>query len=432
MTSNLAGFPTRWRPVQLKRVVDSARPITYGIVQAGEDVSDGVPYIRPVDMSDEGGVSPGKLRRTSREIAATYRRSEVSAGDLVVSIGPSYGKVMVVPADLTGANLTQGTARVSADDDLVYSRYLFWCLRSTPIVRQWDYSVGGATFRALNLAPLAATLVPTPPLDAQRTIADFLDRKTAAIDDLIARKERLIELLQEKRQALITQAVTKGLDPSVPMKESGVEWIGSVPRHWDVVELRRKWDVVDCKHVTPTYVPEGVPLVSTGEVKPGPLDLSRATRFVDDRWHSIMIEGGRRPMRGDLIYSRNASLGAAALVAHDDAFVMGQDVVLIRSERQSGFFLAAYLNSVAGATQVELASIGSTFKRINVSQIRELLIVVPPEEEQERIADVLSSLTDDVDSARVAVERSVDLLREYRQALISNAVTGQLDLPGAA
>lgn len=116
--------------VPLKRLVDASRPITYGIVQAGADVYGGVPYIRPVDMSEHGGVvDPSELRTTSHEIAAQYRRSSVRCGDIVVSIGPSYGKTMVVPAELDGANLTQGTARVAPARD-VDARYLRWSLRS--------------------------------------------------------------------------------------------------------------------------------------------------------------------------------------------------------------------------------------------------------------------------------------------------------------
>jgi type I restriction enzyme S subunit len=229
--------PAHWAVLSLKRVVDPARPVTYGIVQCGPDVPDGIPCIRPVDMADEGGVDPGALQRTAPEIAAAYSRSTIRPGDIVVSIGPSFGKAMVVPEALDGANLTQGTARVAPARG-VFDRFLFWALRSAAARQAWDSHCSGATFRALTLEILASCEVVLPPPDEQRAIAAFLDRETARIDALVAKKERLIELLQEKRTALITRAVTRGLDPSVPMKDSGVEWLGQIPAHWEVNRLK--------------------------------------------------------------------------------------------------------------------------------------------------------------------------------------------------
>lgn len=154
------------------------------------------------------------------------------------SIGPSFGKLMMVPLSLEGANLTQGTARVAVAYEHV-PRFIFWVLRSVESYQQWESSVGGATFRALNLGPLAETFLCVPSWAEQTQIARFLDHETARIDALIEEQQRLIELLKEKRQAVISHAVTKGLDPTVPIKDSGVEWLGEVPAHWDVCTIRR-------------------------------------------------------------------------------------------------------------------------------------------------------------------------------------------------
>ena len=186
--------PIAWSWTALKRVVSAERPITYGIVQAGPNIEDGIPYVRPTDMTDEDGIKEGiELLKTSDEIAKSYRRSMVDSGDIICSIGPSFGKLMIVPDSLRGANLTQGTARVAIaiNHD---TRYFFWCLRSLSSYQQWESSIGGATFRALNLGPLADTLVPLPPVKEQSLIAAFLDYETARIDRLIAQQQRLIEL----------------------------------------------------------------------------------------------------------------------------------------------------------------------------------------------------------------------------------------------
>jgi type I restriction enzyme S subunit len=183
-----------------------------GIVQAGPHVEHGVPYIRPADMTDEGGLADAHgIQRTSGEIALSYRRSTIRTGDLVCSIGPSFGKVMRTPAWLDGGNLTQGTARVAVASSYD-TQFIFWFLRSRVAVAQWESSVGGATFRALNLGPLAETLLVVPAAAEQHAIGSFLSRETARLDLLTAEAQRAIALLQERRAALISAAVTGQID----------------------------------------------------------------------------------------------------------------------------------------------------------------------------------------------------------------------------
>lgn len=198
---------------RLRRLVDSERPMTYGILQCGEPVDGGVPYIGPSDITGEG-TSPERdaLRTTTSEIASAYQRSVLAGGDVVVSIGPAYGKVAVVSDNLTGANLTQDTVRVALRPELVDTRFVVWTLLSRQTSEYWDYQIMGATFRRLNLGTLSRTPIPFPPIDVQRRIAHYLDEQTARIDTLIAEAERFIELSTERRSALITAAVTGQID----------------------------------------------------------------------------------------------------------------------------------------------------------------------------------------------------------------------------
>jgi type I restriction enzyme, S subunit len=198
---------------RLRRLVDPERPMTYGILQCGPLVDGGVVYIGPSDIIGEGR-SPARtaLRTTSPEIAAAYQRSVLAGGDIVVSIGPAYGKAAVVSEDLSGGNLTQDTVRVALRSDLAYTRFVVWTLLSRQTIDYWDYEIMGATFRRLNLGTLARTPIPLPSLDEQRRIAVYLDEQTAKIDALIAETERFIELARERRVALITAAVTGQID----------------------------------------------------------------------------------------------------------------------------------------------------------------------------------------------------------------------------
>ena len=268
-------------------------------------------------------------------------------------------------------------------------------------------------------------LVPTDP--EQRTIAAFLDRETAKIDALVAKKERLIELLQEKRTAIITRAVTKGLDPDVPMKDAGLKWLGEIPVHWEILALRRRWEIIDCKHVTVPFVDLGIPLASVRETQSFELNLSNA-RHTTCEWYAMLVEGKRSPRRGDLIYCRNVSVGSAAFVNSDERFAMGQDVCIIRSVWESQRWLNYYLCSNAMSNQLATTLVGSTFDRINVGEIRELIVPVPPRRQQDDIAAFLDCESAKLDALVDKVREAIERLKELRTALISAAVTGKIDV----
>jgi type I restriction enzyme S subunit len=283
----------------------------------------------------------------------------------------------------------------------------------------------------MNLTATAARKVALPLLEEQCSIAAFLDRETAKIDALVAKKERLIDLLQEKRTALITRAVTRGLDPNAPLKDSGVEWLGQIPAHWDVGALARWWQVIDCKHRTAPFLDDGFAVASIGEVQGLEVDLSSAKRTSLDEYRQ-MIEGGRGPRPGDIIYSRNATIGAAALVTTQEPFCMGQDVSLIRSEEQDQRFLVFLLRSPAVMSQLDAMMVGSTFNRINVGKIKQLLVAVAPAGEQHHIASFCSRIHESIQRLIDEIRRAIAHLSEFRTALISAAVTGKIDVREAA
>ncbi len=426
----LGEIPAHWESLALKRIVDPARPVTYGIVQCGPDYPAGVPYIRPVDMDDEGGVDREALQRTTPEIAAAYARSMIRPGDVVVSIGPSFGKAMIVPADLDGANLTQGTARV-APGRRVTSRFLFWVLRSGSSQQAWDSYCSGATFRALTLEILETCAVTLPSTDEQRAITTFLDRETAKIDALVAMKKRVIELLQEKRTALITRAVTKGLDPNVAMKGSGVDWLGEIPTHW---EVKRLW------HLTPSdrrimygivlpgpHVAEGVPIVKGGDVSAKRLKLeylNRTTFEIEASYVRSRLRGG------DLVYAIRGSIGEVGMVPDElEGANLTQDAARVAYTNESnGKWLLYALRSARVFAQLEAGALGATIRGINIRDLKRALLAVPPNREQEDIAKFLDAETAKIDALLGSVEEGIERLKEFRTALISATVTGKIDV----
>jgi len=274
--------------------------------------------------------------------------------------------------------------------------------------------------------------LPFPPVSEQFCIAAFLDHETARIDALIEEQQRLIELLKEKRQAVISHAVTKGLDPTAPLKDSGVEWLGEVPAHWVVAGLKWYWSVTDCKHITAEFVDEGIPLASIREVQSRHVALDNAKQTTEVFYRQL-IEGGRELVAGDLIFSRNATVGQVAQVANwHPPFAMGQDVCVLKKQYEwlSSDYLQAVLRSPVVLVQLDNLMIGSTFKRVNVEDIRGIIVPMPPQGEQKIIAEYLIEKTEMFNSMLGEAQNTIALLQERRSALISAAVTGKIDVRG--
>lgn len=426
----LGEVPEDWRVSPLKHAVDPKRPITYGIVQAGSHVLDGVPYIRPVDMSDEEGiVDPASIPRTSDEIATAYARSMIVEGDLVCSIGPSFGKVMVVPAWLSGGNLTQGTSRLA-----VSGRYepgfVFWTLRSANSIAQWDAAVGGATFRALNLGPLSETQIAQPPIPEQRCIATFLDQETAKIDALIEEQRRLIELLKEKRQAVISHAVTKGLNPAARMRNSEVPSIGFIPEHWELRRVSSLSKKITNGFVGPTrdiYVETGAPYLQSLHIKKNRIVADNAY-FVSEEWSAAHSKSILE--RGDVLIVQTGDIGQSAVVKDEHVGSNCHALIIVtpRQEVVSGEWLSVLMSSDYGYQTLLSIQTGALHPHLNCGDVKDVLCPVPPREEQDRIVEVLDARRTAHDALVSDAEFCIDLLAERRLALISAAVTGKIDV----
>jgi type I restriction enzyme, S subunit len=208
-------------------------------------------------------------------------------------------------------------------------------------------------------------------------------------------------------------------------KQTGV---GVIPEEWEVGSLSRFWNVTDCKHVTATFVPSGIPVASIKEVQSRVVDLANAKQTTR-HFYDLLIEGGRKPQPGDLILSRNATVGEVAQVtASHPAFAMGQDVCLLRRKRpdHSSEYLQSVFQSSIIENQLSNLMVGSTFKRVNVEQIRNFVVPMPSPAEQRAIATVLS----DVDALLDGLDRLIAKKRDLKQAAMQQLLTGQTRLPG--
>lgn len=429
----LGEVPTHWAVTRLKFVARVQTGVAKGKDSADKDTIT-VPYLRVANVQD-GYFDLDDVAYI--EIPSDdLTRYALQAGDVLMNEGGDFDK------------LGRGHVWNGCINPCIHQNHVF-AVRPREVSSSWLNRITGSAYaqfyfmsrskQSTNLASISSTNVMElpvvrPPADEQAAIDVFLDRETAKIDALVAEQEQLITLLKEKRQAVISHAVTKGLNPSAPMKDSGVEWLGEVPAHWEVASLKRHWTATDCKHVTAEFVDDGIPLASIREVQSRWVDLSEAKRTTD-HFYNLLIDGGRDPRPGDLIFSRNATVGEVAQVHSDHPpFAMGQDVVLLRriEAASSSDFLQLVIRSPVVMQQLAVCMIGSTFKRINVEEIRSLVIAFPPRDEQRMISAYVLDQAGQFDRLIDEAVLSIELLRERRAALISAAVTGQIDVREAA
>ena len=316
---------------------------------------------------------------------------------------------------------------VADDQDPRYLTYLHATLYAARVnVRSIKQNTG---IQNLDSASYLSEAVAVPPVKEQHAIADFLDRETEKIDALVARKERLIELLQEKRTALITRAVTRGLDPSVPRKDSGIEWLGEVPAHWEVCRLRRVVSkFVDYRGKTPEKSMSGVPLVTARNIKNQSIDFSQSEEFIpEELYPQWMVRG--RPESGDVVITTEAPLGETAQVV-DTGIALAQWIVLLKVDptKTSNDCLMYHFAADSGRMELRTRATGSTALGIKASHLKSSLIAVPPMWEQDEISQTVRSESEQVDVLIAKIREAIGKLRELRSALVSAAVTGKIDV----
>jgi len=424
----LAEIPSHWETQRLKFLL--RLPLQYGAnEEAGETDLASPRFVRITDINERGELRDDTFRSLADEKAKLYLLEE---GDVLLArSGATVGKSFQYRNSWGMCCFAGYLIRARLDQKKCLPDFLNYFTSST---NYWDWiasSLIQATIQNVSAEKYDNLLLPLPPPPEQKTIISFLDRETAKIDTLVTKKERLIALLQEQRAALITRVVTKGLDPNVPMKDSGVEWLGEIPAHWEVKRL---------KHLTPSGRPimygivlpgpnvdDGVPIVKGGDVSPERLrldHLSRTTFEIESGYVKSRLRGG------DLVYAIRGSIGEVASVPNElEGANLTQDAARIAYTRSIyGRWLLYALKSAAVFSQLEAGALGATIKGINIRDLKRALIPVPGRTQQEAIGAFLDRETAKIDGLLAKVCEGIDNLKEYRTALISAAVTGKIDV----
>jgi type I restriction enzyme S subunit len=274
-----------------------------------------------------------------------------------------------------------------------------------------------------------------PPLEEQQTIARFLDFKTAQIDALIAKKKALLDKLAEKRTALISYAVTKGLDPSVPMKDSGVEWLGEIPAHWESKKLKFSVSYIGSgktpKGGSEVYVQEGIMILRSQNVHDDGLRLDDVAFITDE---ADAAQPTSRVLAGDVLLNiTGASIGRTSIVPTPFPQAnVNQHVCILRPIRDQLIpeFLHLLLCSRQAKDQVSSLGNGTSREGLNFTQVGGLVFAFPPAAEQVEVVSNLEVKVRALNNQSMKVKSVIERLVEYRSALITNAVTGKIDVRG--
>jgi len=315
--------------------------------------------------------------------------------------------------------------------DFVTARLLHRAIQSRPTQAHFFVEAPGITRYGLSQDAIGDLPLCIPPEDERYALTNQIDRETARIDALIAKKTRFIELLKEKRQALITHAVTKGLDPTVQMKDSGVEWIGEVPEHWSQWKMAHGFSKIGSGTTPPTserkwYEGGTVNWVTTGELREGVIYGTETKVNVEaiKEFSALKIH----PAGSVVIAMYGATIGRLGILGEDattnQACCVLSGAIAI-SQRFVFYWLLASKKAI-----IDLFASGGAQPNINMEKVSELRVPCPSVNEQAQIADYLDVHCDRIDLLIAKVQRSIDLLKERRSAFITAAVTGQIDLWG--
>lgn len=434
----LGQVPEHWQIKRLKHIANVQTGVAKGKDNEGKDTIE-VPYLRVANVQD-GYLSLDDV--TTIEIPREdLERYSLQPGDVLMNEGGDFDK------------LGRGSVWQGEIEPCIHQNHVF-AVRPTAVPPEWlnaftgslaaQFYFMGRAKQSTNLASISSSNimelpVVMPPAAEIELLLAHIDRETARIDALVAKKTRFTELLREKRQALITHAVTKGLDPNVKMKDTGVEWLGQVPEHWETMSLARV-TVARCDGPfgsaikSENYTDSGVRVIrlqniGIGEFKDGDQAFLSPEYRTEVIGHSHDVEPGDLLIAG--LGDENNPLGRTCVAPSSlgDAIVKA-DCYRFRTDRSRALpaFLALQLSATA-RVECGFISTGSTRERLNLGLAASRVIALPPStDEQSAIVERASMATARLDALLSKTERSIELLKERRAALITAAVTGQIDL----
>ncbi|TKG07898.1 restriction endonuclease subunit S [Vibrio lentus] len=390
----------------------------------------GVPLLRIQNVKDRFTSGEIKTYLEPHKVKDKWEHFKTKTGDLLISGSASTDLVTEVTEQYEGAVPYTGLIRLRAKKDRTDKNYVRYFVQSELFKNQIDNLKTGSTIQHFGPIHLQQVVYPSASVAEQTQIANFLDHETAKIDTLVDKQQQLIKLLKEKRQAVISHAVTKGLNPDAPMKDSGVEWLGEVPERW-VVSKIKNYAKIESGH-TPSktkaeyWVDCTIPWVSLNDSRQlKVVDYINETAYQISELGMANSSAHLLPERA-VVFTRDASIGLSAITTRP----MAVSQHLIAWLCNEDYLIPEYLLLVFYAMESEFNryTFGATLKTIGMDNVRSLTAAFPSTEEQGKIARWAFRNVETIKDSIEKAEEVIALIRERRTALISAAVTGKIDV----
>lgn len=406
----MGNVPEHWESVRFKQVLVEKKKTSNPELDAGSISFGNVIY------KNSDNLPP--------ETKASYQ--EVLAGEFLINpLNMNYDLLSLRTA-LSSIDVVVSTGYIVLQSkNRLLKKYTRWLLQEFDVAHM--KTLGSGVRQTINYADIGNSFFFEPSEDEQEKIANFLDHETAKIDTLIEKQQQLIKLLKEKRQAVISHAVTKGLNPDVPMRDSGVEWLGEVPEGWAITPLKFISKIRYGIGEPPKYKNEGIPLVRATNIRSGRISEQNLVLVDPDDIPANRIVWLET---GDIIVVRSgAGTGDSSIIPEEyDGSIAGFDMVVKPSKCIPAFLGYALLSNYIRNNQIDLEKTRAAQPHLNAEELGECFVLLPPDNDQMEIINYIDRVHSKLDSLVSRAEKADVLLRERRTALISAAVTGKIDV----
>jgi type I restriction enzyme S subunit len=441
----LGKVPSDWKVVKLKYALAN---IPYPIVdgpfgtqlKADEYTESGVPLVRISNLDYKGTLTLDDIRFISAEKALELERSRIRLNDVIIGkTGATIGKSGLNDKIEYGI-VSSSCLKVSVDESILAPHFFKYYVTSPNFQNIILQTASGSTRDTINITPMANLEVVLPSLDEQLQIVNFLDHQTAIIDQLIQQKEKLIELLKEKRQAVINEAVTKGLNPNAKMKDSGIDWLGEVPEHWNIKKIKHIKSKEANAFVdgpfgsnlkSEHFIENGdVYVIESGFITSGIFEQKRDFKTIS--YEHFLTINRSSCKGGDIIIAKiGANYGMSGILPELEkpAVVSGNSLKLsVDTEKNVTEFIHYFLLNLKLTGSLEVIVNATAQPALSLGTLNDVSIAIPPYKEQKQIANYIKTYSNQNDALINALELQIEKLKEYRQSIISEAVTGKIDV----
>ncbi len=419
----IGDIPEHWEVEKLKYLVNiNSRTLT-----EKTDKSYMLKYIDIRSVNYLGLI--GQPEQMLFEKSPSRARRIVANGDVIISTVRTYLKAIAYLENVENNWIASTGFAVLESSRKIISPYLYAFVVSKYFIEQVSFRSVGVTYPSINISDLGDIKLALPPLQEQEQIAKFLDTKNRQIEKFIKEKQHQIALLEEQKEAIINQAVTKGLDDSIEFKDSGIEWLGYIPIHWQYAKLKYITNqIVDGTHFTPKYQNIGIPFLRVTDLHNEKINLSKV-KYISKEEHKELTKRCN-PEQGDLLLSKNGTIGLTKIINWDFEFSIFVSLCLIKMNKNLivPSFLEYEIKSKVFVQQLAEGGKITSITNLHLEMIREMISLLPPLNEQQEIVKHIKIETSRIDEVITQIQQEIDLIKEYKISLISEVVTGQIDV----